>query len=74
MSCDSGLMEYYESPQASSFDCYDYMVISPEQELLNNLSKVCEWAKDQNGSRAVQNIFEANNLENKDAVFNMIIK
>lgn len=74
MSCDSGLLSYYESPTNSSFDHYDYMMITPEQELLNNISKVCEWAKDQNGSRAVQNIFEAEDMKNKDAVFNLIIK
>lgn len=41
---------------------------------MNNVSQVIEWSKDQNGSRAVQAIFESNNEENKDKVFNIIIK
>lgn len=37
------------------------------------MSKASEWARDQNGSRAVQNIFEGENLQNKDDVFNYLI-
>lgn len=35
-----------------------YSTLSPEQELINNLPQVCKWSRDQNGSRAVQNVFE----------------
>jgi hypothetical protein len=35
-----------------------YPAITPEQELINNLPQVGKWSRDQNGSRAVQNVFE----------------
>ena len=36
-----------------------YPTMTPEEELLNNLPQVAQWSRDQNGSRAVQNVFES---------------
>lgn len=75
MSVDSGLMAYYENHENTSFDYFQYSsMITPEQELLNNVHKAVEWARDQNGSRAVQNIFESENMEKQDAIFNNLIQ
>lgn len=41
---------------------------------MNNLGQVSQWAKDQNGSRTVQSIFESENEERKDAIFHAIFK
>lgn len=58
MSCDVELLNYYEHSDEPSFDYYQYSsIITPEQELLSNLSLVTQWARDQNGSRTVQSIF-----------------
>ncbi len=48
--------------------------MTPEQKLLSNVHVATEWAQDQNGSRAVQNIFDSDNIESKDAVFNILIE
>lgn len=75
MSCDVALLDYYDNEDDPVFDYYQYSSIySPEQELLTNLSLVTQWARDQNGSRTVQNIFEAEDGEKKDAVFHAIFK
>ena len=73
MSCDVALLDYYEAPDQPNFDYYQY-TYSPEEELLNNLELVPQWARDQNGSRTVQNIFEGEDDSKKDAVFHSIFK
>ena len=45
---------------------------SEDEDLMNNLGQVCQWARDQNGSRTVQNILEGDNELHKDAIFTMI--
>lgn len=75
MSCDVALLDYYDNPDDTPFDYYQYSSLySPEQELISNLSLVTQWARDQNGSRTVQNIFEGNDDAKKDAVFHAIFK
>lgn len=75
MSCDTAMLNYYDSPENVTFDYFQYSsVMTPEQQLLKNPHKAIEWAKDQNGSRAVQNIFDSDNIQNKDILFNNLIK
>jgi hypothetical protein len=51
-----------------------YQPISPEEELINNLPQVCKWSRDQNGSRAVQNVFETGEEYTKELIFSFIFK
>lgn len=75
MSCDVELLDYYDQSNEPAFDYYQYSsMYSPEQELLTNLSLVTQWARDQNGSRTVQSIFEGESDDKKDAVFHAIFK
>mgnify|MGYP000235103371 CR=1 FL=1 len=75
MSCDSGLYAYREQNIEHSFNYYDYIqTYSPTEELFMHLDRVSEWARDQNGSRTVQDIFDTESDERKDRIFTAIYK
>jgi hypothetical protein len=78
---DMNTFELYEQPPLQPLHSLTPLtyypipnVYSPEDELFNNLDKVGEWAKDQHGSRTVQNILENDTNERKDIVFHAIYK
>ena len=50
--------EDYMGYQMINVPNQNYQTVSPEQELISNLPQVGKWSRDQNGSRAVQNVFE----------------